>query len=99
MRQNSTVTASSKRAAGGVGFGWAISCSLWRGVGWPLFYSQTTQHSSSGLGAQLSPLPQFLLQTGTKKRADDRTRTAFLLITSVRSVVAECCTGLQFPHR
>src|SRR5829696_7666030 len=46
------LTASSKRAAGGVGFGWAISCSLWRGVGWPLFYSQTTQHSSSG--SQLS---------------------------------------------
>jgi hypothetical protein len=34
-----------------------------------------------------------------KCRADERTRTAFLLITSVRSVVAEHCTGLQIPHR
>jgi hypothetical protein len=31
--------------------------------------------------------------------ADERTRTAFLLITSVRSMVAELCTGLQIPHR
>ncbi len=34
-----------------------------------------------------------------KKRADERTRTADLLITSVRSVVAERCTSLQIPHR
>jgi hypothetical protein len=33
------------------------------------------------------------------QRADERTRTADLLITSVRSVVAEGCTGLQIPHR
>jgi hypothetical protein len=33
------------------------------------------------------------------QRAEERTRTADLLITSVRSAVAECCTGLQFPHR
>ena len=33
-----------------------------------------------------------------KKRADERTRTAHLLITSVRSVVAECCRGLHIPH-
>jgi hypothetical protein len=33
------------------------------------------------------------------ERADERTRTADLLITSVRSVVAEGCTGLQMPHR
>jgi len=32
-------------------------------------------------------------------RADERTRTADLLITSVRSVVAERCTALQIPHR
>ena len=32
------------------------------------------------------------------QRADERTRTADLLITSVRSVVAEGCTGLQIPH-
>jgi hypothetical protein len=34
-----------------------------------------------------------------KKRADERTRTADLLITSVRSVVAERCTGVHIPHR
>ncbi len=34
-----------------------------------------------------------------KRRADEWTRTAFLLITSVRSVVAESCRGLQIPHR
>jgi hypothetical protein len=33
------------------------------------------------------------------KRAGERTRTADLLITSVRSVVAESCRGLQIPHR
>jgi hypothetical protein len=32
-------------------------------------------------------------------RADERTRTADLLITSVRSAVAEGCTGLQILHR
>src|SRR5215217_8466828 len=34
-----------------------------------------------------------------KQRADERTRTADLLITSVRSVVAGACTGLRIPHR
>jgi hypothetical protein len=33
------------------------------------------------------------------RRADERTRTADLLITSVRSVVALRCTGLQIPHK
>ena len=33
------------------------------------------------------------------QRADERTRTADLLITSVRSVVAERCTALQIPDR
>ncbi len=33
-----------------------------------------------------------------KKRADERTRTADLLITSDRSGVAGTCTGLQIPH-
>ena len=32
------------------------------------------------------------------KRADERTRTADLLITSERSGVAGVCSGLQFPH-
>ena len=37
-------------------------------------------------------------KSAQKKRADERTRTADLLITSVRSVVAECCRILQIPH-
>jgi hypothetical protein len=41
----------------------------------------------------------FLRVLQAKKRADERTRTADLLITSVRSVVAERCTGLQILHR
>jgi hypothetical protein len=34
-----------------------------------------------------------------KKKADERTRTADLLITSVRSGVSGRCRGLQIPHR
>jgi hypothetical protein len=33
-----------------------------------------------------------------KRGADERTRTAFLLITSDNSGVAGVCTGLQIPH-
>jgi hypothetical protein len=33
-----------------------------------------------------------------KQRADERTRTAFLLITSDNSGVAGVCTRLQIPH-
>ncbi len=40
----------------------------------------------------------FYLQTGAKKRADERTRTADLLITSDNSCVAGVCTSLQIPH-
>jgi hypothetical protein len=38
------------------------------------------------------------LQNFTKKSANERTRTAFLLITSDDSRVAGVCTGLQTPH-
>jgi hypothetical protein len=41
----------------------------------------------------------FLRVLQEKRRADERTRTADLLITSVRSVVAERCRGLQIPHK
>jgi len=41
----------------------------------------------------------FSLQRAREQRADERTRTADLLITSVRSVVAERCTDLQIPLR
>lgn len=46
MRQNSTVTATSRRAARGVVFGWAIRGSFHWGFGCPPFYRQTSQHSS-----------------------------------------------------
>jgi hypothetical protein len=38
-------------------------------------------------------------RTSRFERADERTRTAFLLITSVQSVVAERWMGLQIPHK
>jgi hypothetical protein len=40
----------------------------------------------------------FLQDLQEKKRADERTRTADLLITSDNSGVAGVCTGLQNPH-
>jgi hypothetical protein len=41
----------------------------------------------------------FLKVLQENLRASERTRTAFLLITSVRSVVAECCRGMRIAHR
>src|SRR5215208_872941 len=40
----------------------------------------------------------FTAYLSRKKRADERTRTADLLITSDASGVAGVCTGLQIPH-
>jgi hypothetical protein len=40
----------------------------------------------------------FLRVLQVKKRADERTRTADLLITSDQSGVAGVCLGLQIPH-
>ncbi len=40
----------------------------------------------------------FYLQIAINKRADERTRTADLLITSEPIGVAGACTGLQNPH-
>jgi hypothetical protein len=42
--------------------------------------------------------PQVFLQTGTKQRADERTRTAFLLFTSDNLCVAGVCLRLQMPR-
>jgi hypothetical protein len=39
-----------------------------------------------------------LLQFQQNLGADERTRTADLLITSDQSGVAEACTGMQIPH-
>jgi hypothetical protein len=41
----------------------------------------------------------FLQYLQVKRGADERTRTADLLITSVRSHVAGACTGLQISHK
>jgi hypothetical protein len=41
----------------------------------------------------------FPCKIATKKGADERTRTADLLITSVRSIIAEDCRGVQIPHK
>src|SRR5215204_6272790 len=46
MRQKSTVRASSRRAADGVVFGWAIRGPFRWGVGWLPFYRQSTQQTS-----------------------------------------------------
>jgi hypothetical protein len=40
----------------------------------------------------------FLWYLQVKRRADERTRTADLLITSDHSGVAGGCTGVQIPH-
>ncbi len=54
----------------------------------------------TGLEVKLEPLRcyAFYLQIAIDKRADERTRTADLLITSERSGVAVGCTLLRFPH-
>jgi hypothetical protein len=51
---------------------------------------------TSAMVALVAILPPFFRRL---TRADERTRTADLLITSVRSMVAEGCTGLQILHR
>src|SRR5918997_3095286 len=43
-------------------------------------------------------IPDLYLQIERKKRADERTRTADLLITSDNSRVAGVCRSLQIPH-
>jgi hypothetical protein len=43
-------------------------------------------------------VPEYPAYLRQKQRADERTRTADLLITSDNSCVAGVCTRLQFPH-
>jgi hypothetical protein len=45
-----------------------------------------------------SPVRGLYLQIQYGMRADERTRAAFLLITSDKSGVAGVCTDLQIPH-
>jgi hypothetical protein len=54
---------------------------------------------SGNIAAPAAPCLVFSAYLSRIKRANERTRTTFLLITSVRSVVAERCTGLQIPHK
>jgi hypothetical protein len=54
---------------------------------------------SRNIGATAGPCLEFSAYLSCLGRADERTRTADLLITSVRSVVAGHCTGLPIPHR
>src|SRR5688572_29873661 len=49
-------------------------------------------------GSTALPHLTFYLQNSIFWRADERTRTAFLLITSDHSGVAGGCSGLQNPH-
>ena len=51
------------------------------------------------IGATSAPCLEFSAHLSNLGRADERTRTAFLLISSVRSAVAGRCRGLQIPHR
>jgi hypothetical protein len=45
-----------------------------------------------------SPILRLSCKSLENRRADERTRTADLLITSDRSCVAGVCRGLQMPH-
>jgi hypothetical protein len=62
------------------------------------------QKIAFGLATAANPPPfvprafGFLWDLQAKKRADERTRTADLLITSDQSGVAGTCRGLQIPH-
>jgi hypothetical protein len=47
---------------------------------------------------KVSEVFNLLRDLQVKKRADERTRTAFLLITSDHSGVAGVCRNLQMPH-
>jgi hypothetical protein len=50
------------------------------------------------IGARAVPCLEFSASLSPLWRSDERTRTADLLITSVRSGVAGMCRGLQIPH-
>jgi len=53
---------------------------------------------SGNIGATAVLCLEFCAYLSCLGRADERTRTAFLLITSDRSGVAGVCTTLQSPH-
>jgi len=65
-----------------------------RGLGTPFYCLRTADQAPDVL---ISGFP-FLRVLQVIKRADERTRTADLLITSDYSGVAGACTDLQIPH-
>jgi hypothetical protein len=73
LRQKSTVTASSKYAAGGVVFEWAICCYLWWGVGWPRFTPKPRnthlEGASSDVPNSSGPMRQGFLCRGSEVRS------------------------------
>jgi hypothetical protein len=85
------------------GFVYATCCALHtlvahqakgRGIGIDYCWRTADKTADTNIGSFL-----FLRVLQAKKGADERTRTADLLITSVRSWVAEHCRRLQIPHR
>jgi hypothetical protein len=85
------------------GFAYATCCTLQqlvarqcKGGGFGIVYCLRT--ADKALDTTIVDL-SFLRVLQEKLRADERTRTADLLMTSGRSVVAESCTGLQIPHK
>ena len=53
---------------------------------------------SRNIGATAAPCLEFSAYLSRLGRADERTRTADLLITSDQSAVAGVCIGLQILH-
>jgi hypothetical protein len=53
---------------------------------------------SENVGDTAAPCLRFSAYLSRLERADERTRTPDLLITSDNSRVAGVCTGLQIPH-
>src|SRR5215217_3643045 len=85
-----------------IGFAYATCCTLQplvarqcRGRSYGIVYCLRT--ADKALDTNIVVF-SFLRVLQAKKRADERTRTAGLLITSDRSGVAGVCRGLQMPH-
>src|SRR5215203_4471747 len=85
-----------------IGFAYATCCTLQplvarqcRGRSYGIVYCLRT--ADKALDTNIVVF-SFLLDLQENQRADERTRTADLLITSDRSGVAGVCRGLQIPH-
>src|SRR5215216_4183910 len=85
-----------------IGFAYATCCTLQllvarqcRGRSYGIVYCLRT--ADKALDTNIVVF-SFLLDLQENQRADERARTADLLITSDRSGVAGVCRGLQMPH-